>query len=80
MKIIIRLYRHNRVIKRLIGNRDNWRKLYARLASAVSERYLVRVEYGSGITNKETTEMFYNEYEGESLIEAKQALKAFLEQ
>lgn len=71
MKIIIRLYNSkNKVIRRLIGKRDNWRKLYAKLASAGARKYLVRVEYEQD---------GFNEYEGTEATEAKRALKAFLE-
>jgi hypothetical protein len=80
MKIIIRLYdAKGSVIKRITGSRENWRKMYAKLASAVAQKYLVRVEYGIGPTAQKTREMFFNEYEGSSLSEAKVALKAFLE-
>jgi hypothetical protein len=91
MKIIIRIYKGKKVVKRLIANKDKWRKAYAKLASAVGDKYFVRVEYGEARTNfdhtvcysdgmkTKKTDMFYNEYEGTSVTEAKHALQAFME-
>lgn len=79
MKIYIRLYRKNKVIKRYIGGRANWRKVYAKLASAVAEKYFIRVEYGKQMSVFGTKEMFFNEYEGDSVVDAKKAFKAFIE-
>lgn len=80
MKITIRLYRNNKLIKRLIADRTKWRKVYRKLASAHSEKYLVRVEYNYKKTGKGEKIMFFNEYEGKSLSEAKKALKAFIDE
>jgi hypothetical protein len=80
MKIIIRKYNDKgKLIGRRLGNRDNWKKLYGKLASPVAHTYVVRVEYGyeKDVSGKKV--LFHNEYEGNSLQEAKQALSAFME-
>ena len=80
MKIIIRLYKKGKVIKWYItSDRTKFRKMYSKLASAVAEKYFVRVEYGYDKDASGKRIMFYNEYFGSNLREAKQALSAFIE-
>lgn len=80
MKIIVRLYKRNKLIKRLVANRGKWRKVYAKIASAGRQtRFYERVEYGIDRDVFGRKEMFCNEYEGDDQQEAKNALKAFLE-
>ena len=80
MKITIRIYQGKKVVKRMIGTRENWRRLYAKLASARHQtRYFIRVEYGYDKDVFGERVMFDNKYDGDNQKEAKEALRAFLE-
>jgi hypothetical protein len=79
MKISVVIYKGSRLVGRRVGNKDNWRKIYGKLASAVGDKYLVRVEYGYDMDIFGKRVMFDNEYIGNNLSEAKQALAAFIE-
>jgi hypothetical protein len=82
MKITIRIYNKNKLIARRIGEYKNWKKLYGKLASALSQngtRWVVHVDYGKQLNNLGKMERFTNDYDGHYLAEAKFALKAFIE-
>lgn len=84
MKIIIRTYnRKNKLKARRIGNRNKWAKMYGKLRQVVAKndifRIVVRVEYGKKENVYGEKELFWNEYDGNSLKEAKKALSAFIE-
>lgn len=79
MTIKIILYRHGQVVRRLYCLRDKWRKAYHKLASAPADRYYVKVTYGfiTDYLGKQVKST--NEYDGDNLREAQQALSAFIE-
>ena len=79
MKITVRLYRKGRLIKRTTVDRAKWRKVYAKLASAVAHKYCIKVDYGifKNVWGKRT--MFSNEGIYDTRKEARQALRAFME-
>lgn len=80
MEIIIRLYKKGKVVRRYItSDRKKFRKMYAKLASAVADKYYIRVNYGYDKDVFGKREMFYNEYFDTNLKDAKKALSAFLE-
>ena len=79
MNIKIKLRTKGKPTRYIMAPRSKWRRLYAKLASARAQKYLVRVEYGKDKTNTGTTEMFYNEGEYDNPRDAREALKAFIE-
>lgn len=80
MKVQVKIYKKNKLIKRMIGDRSKWRKLHAKLASAGADKWFIRVEYGIQKDHRGKDIMFFNEYKGINLAEAKQALSAFIEE
>jgi hypothetical protein len=80
MTITVRIYnKKNKLIGRRTANRDNWRKLYGKLASAVGHKWFIRVEYGYDKDVYGKRHLFVNEGEYTKLSEAKKALSAFME-
>ena len=77
MRVIV--YKKNKVIKRLIADRSKWRKVYAKLASAGSDKWFVEVNYGYDRDAYGQKVMFKNTGTYNNLKEAKAAFKAFIE-
>jgi len=63
----------------MTAKRQNWRRVYAKLASAAAQKYLIRVEYGYDTDWQGKRVLFYNEGEYTTLDEARKALSAFIE-
>lgn len=80
MKLTVRIYnKKNRLVARRVGNRENWRKIYGKLASAVGHKWYILVTYGKSKNVFGETVMFKNEGEYYKLADAKRALSAFME-
>lgn len=80
MTITIRIYnKKNKLVARRIGQRENWKKLYGKLASAVGHKWYSCVEYGYDNNVFGERVMFKNEGKYTKLSEAKKALSAFIE-
>lgn len=79
MKINVKVYKNNKLIKRLIANRDKWRKLYSKLASSGADKWQIKVDYGVKEDSFGEKIMFSNSGTYNNLREAKLALNAFIE-
>ena len=79
MKIIVRLYKNGKVIKRIVAPREKWRKVYAKLASAVADKWFVEVDYGYAKDVFGKRIMFKNTGTYNNLKESQKALQAFIE-
>lgn len=80
MTITVRIYnKKNKLVARRTASRDNWAKIYGKLASASGYKWHIRVEYGKDKNVYGKTVMFKNEGDYYKLSEAKIALRAFLE-
>jgi hypothetical protein len=79
MKITVRLYKRGKVIKRLLANRDKWRKIYSKIASAAAQKWYIRVEYGKYKNCFGNIQIFYNDGIYTNEKEAKKVFKIFIE-
>jgi len=80
MKIVIRIYnKKNKLVARRMGGRDNWPKLYGKLASAVGHKWVIRVDYGYAENVFGERVMFKNEGVYYNVLEARRALAVFIE-
>jgi hypothetical protein len=58
---------------------DKWRRIYSRIASAVAQKYIIKVDYGKHLDNFDKRTTFINEAECENKRDAKATLSDFLE-
>ena len=83
MNIIVRIYnKKGRVIGRRTGGKENWKKLYGKLASAYGHnrpyRWWVHVSYGHDKNVFGKRVLFKNEGEYYNAKDATRALQAFM--
>ena len=80
MEITVRIYNNkNKLVAYRVAKNGNSRKIYGRLASAVGQKWFLRVDYGYAKNVLGQRVLFKNEGEYTNLIDAKKALSAFLE-
>jgi hypothetical protein len=79
MEINVRIYNKGKLVKRRIGQREDWKKIHGKLASAVGDKYLVEVDYGLQEDVFGNKVKFFNKGTYTNSKDAKQALSAFIE-
>ena len=61
------------------GPSTRWRRFYSTIASAVAQKYIIRVSYGRHIDNFGKKTLFFNKAICDNKKDAKEVLSAFLE-